>query len=210
MRKTDAHATLLEAYLEEVCDRWEHRRRAPSFRQWQKAWLSVPLAAGLSLAATACSGESKRPTEECAGPSCAQLCSDNVDNDADGAVDCDDEDCADVCVGGGSGGAGGSGAGPVYSAPLEDCTNGTDDDGDQLVDCNDADCADAPGCMGADYAVPLYAAVMVENCDNGADEDGDGLIDCDDPDCNTSGLCLGLEYGVPMPNEKPISFFIER
>ncbi len=237
MAMYDDHATQLRAYLEEVCNRLDRRRRAPAFRQWQTAWLGLPLAAGLSLAATQCSGTSKGPTEECTGDTCAQLCGDGVDNDADGVVDCDDPDCSDVCVGtlygvpmeencsdgedddgdsdvdcadsdcaadaacSGGGGSGGNSAGPVYSAPLENCTNGADDDGDELVDCNDPDCVDAPGCMGADYAVPLYAAPMVENCDNGADEDGDNLIDCDDPDCDTSGLCLGLEYGMPMPEE---------
>jgi hypothetical protein len=178
MAKRDGHATLLKAYLDEVCNRLDQCRRAPAFRKWRTAWLGVPVAAGLSLAATQCSGTSKGPTEECKEDTCLQLCDDGVDNDADGAVDCDDPDCSEVCVGGGgAGGAtggltetggiggltgtGGIGVGPVYSAPLvESCDNGADEDGDGLIDCDDPDCDDDVNCIGPVplYASPLYAA----------------------------------------------------
>jgi len=175
MAKRDEHAILLKAYLEELCDGLDRRRPAPSFRQWRTAWLGVPLAAGLSLAATQCGGTSQGPTAECTGDTCMQLCRDELDNDADGAVDCDDSDCADDAAcsgGGGAGGAagtgsggitgtGGIGVGPVYSAPLvENCDNGADEDGDGLIDCDDPDCDDDVNCIGPVplYASPLYAA----------------------------------------------------
>jgi hypothetical protein len=200
MAKHDGHATLLTAYLDEVCNRLERRRQAPAFRQWQKAWLGVPLAAGLSLAATQCGGTSTRPTEECTGDTCAQLCSDEIDNDADGAVDCDDPDCSAVCV-----------SGTLYGVPIaENCSDGEDDDGDGDVDCDDSDCADDATCSGGggaggSGAGPVYSAPL-EDCTNGVDDDGDGLVDCGDPDCDTDAACVGPVpiyasplYAAPIP-----------
>ena len=51
-------------------------------------------------------------------------CSDQEDNDGDGLVDCQDEDCADH----------------MACQPPEVCDNGIDDDGDGLTDCQDNDC----------------------------------------------------------------------
>ena len=88
----------------------------------------------------------------CAGrPGCIEVCADGVDNDADGSVDCLDSDCVDECV--------------------EVCDNGVDDDGDGEVDCRDLACRGAMGC----YEV---------ECSNGLDDDGDGRPDCRDPDCD--------------------------
>jgi hypothetical protein len=90
-------------------------------------------------------------------------CDDGADEDCDGAMDCDDEDCA---------------ADPACAPPAEDCDNGADDDGDLDVDCDDADCAAAPNCQPA-----------VEDCDNGTDDDGDDDVDCDDSDCAAAPNC---------------------
>jgi len=62
-------------------------------------------------------------------PDNEQECSDGIDNDADGLIDCDDPDCADdpACVG-------------------EICDDGLDNDGDTLIDCDDPDCAGDPAC----------------------------------------------------------------
>jgi hypothetical protein len=54
-----------------------------------------------------------------------EICTDGVDNDGDGRVDCDDPDCAEGCQ--------------------EICTDGVDNDGDGRVDCDDPDCAE--GCQ---------------------------------------------------------------
>ncbi len=86
------------------------------------------------------------------GPS-VERCTDTIDNDQDGAVDCEDADCE-----------------PSLACHLgdEDCEDGWDNDLDGLVDCEDADCA--PVCSP-------------EICDNGLDDDDDGATDCADSDC---------------------------
>lgn len=59
-------------------------------------------------------------------------CVNGVDDDADGAVDCLDADCASTaaCV-----------------TDVEQCANGVDDDGDGATDCGDPDCAAAENCQ---------------------------------------------------------------
>ena len=61
-----------------------------------------------------------------------QLCSDGLDNDGDGKIDCQDEACANTaaCLPG-----------------AEDCVNGQDDDGDSDIDCDDSDCTTDPECI---------------------------------------------------------------
>ncbi len=95
-----------------------------------------------------------------------EICDNGIDDDRDGYVDCDDQDCWNHphCTGN----------------PAEEiCDNGMDDDGDGLVDCDDPDCEEHPYCT----------TNPVEICDNGMDDDGDGLVDCDDPDCEEHPYC---------------------
>lgn len=119
-----------------------------------------------------------------------ERCDNDVDDDGDGYVDCDDGDC-DF---------------DVACEDLEVCTNGVDDDGDGDVDCADLDCLTAQGCLPedcgngvddnanglvdcADPECALNLLCQTEDCGNGVDDDGDGLIDCDDPQCVGSGSC---------------------
>ena len=50
-------------------------------------------------------------------------CTDGTDDEGDGYVDCDDDDCDDD-----------------PECQESDCANGVDDDGDRYVDCDDSDC----------------------------------------------------------------------
>lgn len=59
------------------------------------------------------------------------LCGDSLDNDADGSTDCADEDCVTQ---------------PICSVEA-DCTDGLDDDGDGFTDCADPACADTTECL---------------------------------------------------------------
>jgi hypothetical protein len=121
-------------------------------------------------------------------------CTNLIDDDGDGYIDCDDQDCKleSVCNQG------------------ELCNNGKDDDGDNHVDCLDQDCIGYPGCSGEicdnlqdddnDGFIdckdqdcdgdPICDATAPENCVNEEDDDGDNLVDCDDPDCATFITCL--------------------
>ncbi len=96
-------------------------------------------------------------------PGATEDCANGIDDNCDGATDCDDEHCA---------------VAPECTSRERDCTNGRDDDNDGLTDCADADCAMDPACQNPS-----------EVCDNGWDDDGDGLIDCDDPDCSWDPAC---------------------
>ncbi len=89
-------------------------------------------------------------------------CSDGLDSDGDGRVDCEDLDCQDEpwCL-------------------ESQCNNGLDEQGDGRIDCDDPDCSEHPACNG-----------LAENpCDDGVDSDGDDLVDCDDPDCGLHIAC---------------------
>ncbi len=101
----------------------------------------------------------------CMATSLETNCTDGIDNDGDGLVDCSDSDCT---------------ADPACQpVPVENCTDGIDNDGDGLVDCSDSDCTADPACQ----------PVPVENCTDGIDNDGDGLVDCSDSDCTADPAC---------------------
>ncbi len=56
-------------------------------------------------------------------------CGNEIDDNGDGLIDCDDPICGYHPDCGG-----------------EDCTNGSDDNGDGLIDCDDPDCVGHPDC----------------------------------------------------------------
>jgi len=91
-------------------------------------------------------------------------CSDNIDNDYDSLVDCDDADCEwdPACL------------------PPESCDNGVDDDGDGDADCDDSDCFTEPPCNPEG------------DCSNNVDDDLDGQTDCCDSDCDSDPICTEL------------------
>ncbi|MBU1536927.1 trypsin-like serine protease [Myxococcota bacterium] len=126
-------------------------------------------------------------------------CTNGIDDDDDGRVDCADPDCYNH--------------GACVSTDEENCTNGVDDDGDHLVDCLDADCMHTATCMNAvenctngidddgdlkadcddrDCASLAACQITGEICNNGVDDDGDGKADCNDPDCITASNCRPL------------------
>jgi hypothetical protein len=132
------------------------------------------------LAATVAPNASATPldtTTACAGtlcpsgPGCGETdCTNRVDDDHDGTIDCADLDCM--------------GAAPCVLAP-EICDNGIDDDHDGATDCDDFDsCGTDPACTGGEL-----------DCTNGSDDDHDGRTDCADSDCSASPACAGSETG---------------
>ena len=90
---------IARAYLEELCERLD--RKQPLARP-RKAWWKVAVPVGLSLGMAACGGT----VEESSGgggnsDGGTEMCTDDVDNDGDGKIDCDDSDCANhsMCQG---------------------------------------------------------------------------------------------------------------
>ncbi|MGR3310440.1 MAG: SBBP repeat-containing protein, partial [Candidatus Brocadiales bacterium] len=100
-------------------------------------------------------------------PCTPEACNDGIDNDGDGLVDLDDPDC------------------DGFVPSPEVCDDGVDNDGDGLTDLDDPDCGGStPG----------------EICDDGVDNDGDGLTDCLDPDCRVDADRDGT-FALPCGND---------
>ena len=96
-------------------------------------------------------------------------CSNLVDDDGDGDIDCFDPDCA---------------ADPTQCGPESVCDDGFDNDADGAIDCDDPDCNADPALC----APPMENAVPM-GCQNGQDDDLDGNIDCFDADCAAEPPC---------------------
>ena len=112
---------------------------------------------------------------DCSIPSCALYpgcyesdCSDGIDQDNDGLIDCGgaDPDCDDnfACIG----------ETGLNQDTLPVCFDGQDNDYDGLIDCDDTDCAGDTYCAEAGF------------CSDGIDNDGDGNADEYDTECATS------------------------
>jgi len=109
-------------------------------------------------------------------PNCApppvEDCTNQIDDDADGFLDCKDPDCA------------------LDPACQEDCSNGLDDDLDGLPDCMDTDCAMAPACG---YCEIDGACTSADAC-TCAECAADPL--CSDPlACSNDGICVEAKEG---------------
>lgn len=71
-----------------------------------------------------------------------EICNNNIDDDGDGDIDCNDSDCAAsaACQTNNTNNINNT------NNPSEICDNGVDDDGDGRVDCDDLDCLVFQGC----------------------------------------------------------------
>lgn len=129
--------------------------------------------------------------------SAAEVCDDNLDNDCNGTIDCQDSACATVpsCItctdsdGDGYAIEGGD-CGPVdcndadlsvQPGAVENCTDGIDNDCDDLIDCVDGDCSGVTVCDNV--CIPEASQEKGKKCSDGIDNDCDGVIDGLDPDC---------------------------
>ncbi len=101
-------------------------------------------------------------------------CSDMLDNDDNGKVDCDDPNCelrqcgaACLCKG-------------LKKAEVL-CNDGVDNDNDGLKDCADPDCLSQDCRVGCTCVAD--GGQSETGCTDGIDNDGDALVDCLDTDC---------------------------
>ncbi len=107
-------------------------------------------------------------------------CTNRIDDNCDGLVDCADPTCR-----------GNPACGCRPTADFEVfCDNGLDEDCDGALDCADMDCAGRPPCARTETI-----------CNDGRDDDGDGLIDCRDPDCAFAMNCR--DGGAPRDAGRP-------
>lgn len=92
------------------------------------------------------------------------LCSDGIDNDRDGYLDCFDTDCLNTSTV------------AICNTEAENtealCADGQDNDRDGVADCADPDC-EFLGCTES----------TEQSCTDGIDNDGDGYVDCEDYSC---------------------------
>jgi chitodextrinase len=113
-------------------------------------------------------------------------CSNGLDDDGDGNIDCLDSDCSALLV---------------CQAPLPEntpaaCANGKDDDLDGQTDCADSGCAALQVCIPPKPPVPENTNPL---CSNGADDDKDGQIDCADSGCSGLPVCAPVPPPVQLP-----------
>lgn len=159
-------------YLTELCQDLDEGNRPHRFNLRRAlAPMAIPAALTFSLGTMSC----LEPMEDEA----ETICSDRMDNDDDGWIDCDDSDCYEdeACI-----------SVALYAVPIEDCDDGYDNDRDDLIDCEDDDCAEDDDCILSEI-----------DCDDGIDNDGDGWLDCDDHDCDLDDACRMVAlYAAPM------------
>lgn len=98
-------------------------------------------------------------------PGVAEVCTNGVDDDCDGPVDCEDGTCAgERCVGGGTC------LGTSCTASTEvSCTDNRDNDGDGLVDCADSECTPGTTCNDGDFCTTGEVCVGDGGCEKSAD-----------------------------------------
>ncbi len=219
------HAEIFRAYLDHIC-RQPGPSRAIAWPDWLRLSVGGTLAVGATLGPVACGGESSMGESTtgagegtCLLEDCSAECSDGLDNDQDGATDCDDSSCQNDASCESDGGAPGAGGDPglggvaglggsAYGIPYEmSCTDGVDDNLNGLVDCADPTCSSDVACTGTGGAPGAggdpglgglggtggtpYSIPYEMSCDNGFDDDLDSMVDCSDPDCATNAACSG-------------------
>ena len=122
-----------------------------------------------------------------------------MDEDADGYVDCEDQDCVES----------------EYCLESSNCDDGIDNDLDGLEDCDDGDCVEDGYCTGesvendyseiisgcsldgdctGDNEVCVSFVCYTAECSDGIDNDDDGNIDLNDQGCDSA--TDNLEYGM--------------
>jgi hypothetical protein len=170
-------------------------------------------AAGVKAAPAKAKGEKGKVKEEQPAPpppppppreNTFELCQDRADNDGDGHVDCDDQDCEVFAACVQKAGRPNKMTEPPQApeAGPVDCSDGKDNDGNGKIDCVDEACLYEYWCRSTPTAwnAPTEQGAQ---CGDSLDNDADGLVDCDEPACNASVYCVpGPEEGLRCRDNK--------
>lgn len=145
--------------------------------------------AAIALALAGCNLESESATITGSnGENTIFACSDGIDNDGDGLIDCDDPDCQT------QGTREVPGPGMTVCAKTEDnlytCSDGKDNDGDGFIDCEDNSCKQTQACC----ITQGNEGDTLESCMDGIDNNCNGYKDCDDFACAKSRIPEVQEY----------------
>ncbi len=132
------------------------------------------------------------------------LCDDGIDNDGDGYIDCNDDECRDPGLENDPECLQKPCPGRVVCLSTEDtdalCTDGVDNDGNGFIDCGDFSCA-----RSQYVTVCCSATAEVEDtdalCNDGIDNDCNGYTDCDDRSCSESELVTVCSMPTPETPE---------
>ena len=144
---------------------------------------------------TVCDDEStfppRRPGED--------PCADGLDNDGDGRIDCNDDQCAarDACCTGPT-------CDEITEGTLATCSDGLDNDGNGFTDCADFACSrmGTPEAMAFCESLPSEDSIAA--CTNGIDDDGNGFTDCNDFSCSRSDDPAVRAVCESLPNEDTV------
>lgn len=144
------------------------------------------------------------PGGQICNPEGEYSCTDHIDNDEDGLVDCRDIDCVEglscIC---GDGLCGFGEACPTDCSTIPRppgflelyCDDGVDNEGNGLADCQESECVDVSPCICGDGLCGFSETCAADCggteslCRDNADNDQDGLTDCADSDCSSSSGC---------------------
>jgi hypothetical protein len=139
---------------------------------------------------------------------CAENCTDGIDNDLDGLIDCADPDCGINATAAAANATCGNINGQVTIVPSSGSGSYEYSANNSTWQVSNSFTSVAPGSHtyyvrnAADNSCPVTVGASVadgcENCTDGIDNDGDGLVDCADSDCapalsisSSQSLCLG-------------------
>ncbi|MBI1225086.1 MAG: hypothetical protein GC192_07585 [Bacteroidetes bacterium] len=143
---------------------------------------------------------------------CSENCSDGIDNDGDGLVDCDDSECGlgssanvvdtDCSASNGSVTLIATGGSGTYEFSSNNTTWQSSNTFSNLSPGNYTYyIRNASGLCPR--SVPFTISELCEICNDGIDNDGDGLVDCADSDCgptattgNDLSICLGTSTTI--------------
>jgi hypothetical protein len=152
--------------------------------------------------------QSPRPAETTAplvAENTFEGCQDGKDNDGDGYIDCEDQDCLIFVMCLPKEPQIESKAPPpmAWNPPSEQgaqCGDGIDNDNNGLVDCDEPACATNAHCIPG----PEEGRLCTDNKDN----DGNGLIDCEEPSCQRTYYCRKQIYYTPFTPGRPMSWMV--